>query len=583
MYEFIDCQGFAGGFTLGMVQAGFELIGKREKPGGFGMANCLANRHMLGTRWDAEVCEPDAWTARPAQVVIGNPPCSGFSVVTTASARGIDAKINQCMWDFVRFAARCNPVVAAFESVRSAFSIGQSLMVALRDELERLTGNEYTLYHVMHNAYELGGVAVRPRYFWVASRVPFGVEFPALGEKPVLWDAIGDLENLSIQWEAQPYRDEPTGWSRNVVSHKGTVDGHMTARNNPHMLRIHETLKYAADVDGWREGETVYAVLRRMYEANGYVPPLFAPNLDHMLSRDWRMGFISPLRWYKGRGGRVIDGASLYRAIHPTLDRTITHREAARVMGYPDDWAISTIKERVTVLEQTWGKGITVHCGRWLGKWIDAALEGEPGTVAEERLSDRQYLVKRDQRRMVGSFPQARQTAPNNGVNMPRRRPTSPVEGEPEVTQEAISTPDANPVEATVAENGAETASRSGRGRPRPQHTMERDQKVLAFLNVRGGVWTVKALVDELSKIDAVFAQPIRVKHCLDRLGWGDGTMKEPRNPYVLRLDRNRYQSAALPPQEPVAEESAAAPATPADVPQEEPQAELQDTTATWQ
>src|ERR1035437_767860 len=54
----IDCQGFAGGFTLGAVQAGFRLVGKREHPGAFGVASCEANRHLLGNDWQTEVSEP---------------------------------------------------------------------------------------------------------------------------------------------------------------------------------------------------------------------------------------------------------------------------------------------------------------------------------------------------------------------------------------------------------------------------------------------------------------------------------------------------------------------------------------------
>lgn len=76
MYRAIDALGFAGGFTLGMVQAGFELVAKREMPGGFGVANCEANRHLLGNNWRTQISAPEAWEVMPADVVFGNPPCS---------------------------------------------------------------------------------------------------------------------------------------------------------------------------------------------------------------------------------------------------------------------------------------------------------------------------------------------------------------------------------------------------------------------------------------------------------------------------------------------------------------------------
>ena len=76
MYTAVDCLGFAGGFTLGVVQAGFKLVGKRELKGGFGIANCEANRHLLGQGWQSQACDSAAWEVVPAEMVFGNPPCS---------------------------------------------------------------------------------------------------------------------------------------------------------------------------------------------------------------------------------------------------------------------------------------------------------------------------------------------------------------------------------------------------------------------------------------------------------------------------------------------------------------------------
>lgn len=73
----VDVYGFAGGFTLGMVQSGWELIAKREEKPGFGVKNLEANRHLLPGRWAAQVADPSEWEVMPeAEVVFGNPPCS---------------------------------------------------------------------------------------------------------------------------------------------------------------------------------------------------------------------------------------------------------------------------------------------------------------------------------------------------------------------------------------------------------------------------------------------------------------------------------------------------------------------------
>lgn len=77
MYTFVACQSFAGGFDLGMVQAGFKFVHKVEQGGGFGMGNCLGNRPLLGDSWTHQVGDHTEWDApQGVNVVAGNPPCS---------------------------------------------------------------------------------------------------------------------------------------------------------------------------------------------------------------------------------------------------------------------------------------------------------------------------------------------------------------------------------------------------------------------------------------------------------------------------------------------------------------------------
>jgi hypothetical protein len=65
----IDCQSYAGGFALGVVQAGFTLAGKREQAGAFGVPAMEANRHLLGSTWEAEDGPAASWTPVKADPV----------------------------------------------------------------------------------------------------------------------------------------------------------------------------------------------------------------------------------------------------------------------------------------------------------------------------------------------------------------------------------------------------------------------------------------------------------------------------------------------------------------------------------
>lgn len=394
VYQAIDCLGFAGGFTMGTVQAGFQLVGKRELPGGFGVPNCEANRHLLGNAWDTEIGEWQSWTPRDVDYVFGNPPCSGFSLMTSKEFRGVDAKVNACMWAFIQYAARCKPKAVVFESVQPAFKQGVELMKALHAKLEADTGWHYHLYHVLHNAYDLGGVAIRKRYFFTAIRSDheFGVEFPKV-RRPVLREAWEDLDGLGDTWNYQPYRRAPTAWARAHVRPEGSqgVDGHKSLRT-PGVERILDLVQEANKNGGWPVNKAMNVIVKHVYETTGKLPDSWLHKLERLLAKDFEMGFTQPYRWNDQQPGRVIIGGAMSLVLHPWQDRMITHRECARVMGFPDTWTIAGIK-RTSQLHQTWGKGITVQCGSWISGQIKNALDGNPGSLTGQQIGDCEWVI----------------------------------------------------------------------------------------------------------------------------------------------------------------------------------------------
>lgn len=498
MYRAVDVLGFAGGFTLGVVQAGFKLVGKRELRGGFGVANCEANRALLGDAWVAEACDPEAWSVPPggADLVFGNPPCSGFSVMSAKEFRGADSKINHCMWAFADYVARARPQVAVFESVQQARtrSDGIELMRALRRRVEEATGLTWDLYHVRHNAYHLGGPAQRRRYFWVISRVPFGVEPAVPARYPVLNDVIGDLAGLALTWDAQPYRHPPTWWSKERRGDSGVVDGHVGS-TSPLIGRVLDLVRSV----GWRPGECISDVCRRSYESTGRLPASFRATEAKIISNDFRMGFTTPVRWHGDRPGRVVTGGSLVMVLHPTEDRMITHREAARLLGFPDDWVAAPLRN-VSGLQMTWGKGITVDCGRWIGEWVHRALDESPGGYRGVPLGEREWDID-----LTHGLPG---TTPGR-VGLNGSKPTRRI-----MSEQAVATAPVDPTTDATNDTAAEgTAKATSGGRGRPDATIERDAKALAALTESGAVGLTR---DELA--DQIGSTPSEAYLCIYRL-----------------------------------------------------------------
>jgi site-specific DNA-cytosine methylase len=292
------------------------------------------------------------------------------------------------MWAFVEYAARVRPQVAIFESVRAAYSQGHSLMLGLRARLEQLTGDQWTLIHVKHDAYALGGPAIRRRYFWVASRVPFGVEHPVLPHLPTLDDAIGDLETLGLTWERQGYRSPPTPWSATRRSTTNLVDGHATPESStPAGKRILDLARLGV----WDQGDSMSDAARRSWNEFGSLPPSWN-NVPKHVASDFNFGYCSTGRWKANSHARVITGGGPYCTVHPRLDRLITHREIARIMGFPDDWLIEPLRG-TRGLASTWGKGITVDAGRWIATWARESILGTPGELQGELVGDREYEI----------------------------------------------------------------------------------------------------------------------------------------------------------------------------------------------
>lgn len=308
--------------------------------------------------------------------------------MTSSEFRGEASPVNSCMWEFARYVARVRPLVAVFESVTAAYTEGLKLMRQLREYVELLTDAQWSLHHVLHDARALGGPATRRRYFWVVSRVRFGVDHPVLPTVPVLADVLTDLEPLRETWEAQPYLSPASPWAEARLSGRGLVDGHHTGGGG-----LDTRLRELAEWIDWQPGEKQSSALRRCHERHGQLPPSWQPFEQRLVAKDFFRRFISADRWRGDRPARVVNGDGPLVGVHPTQPRPFTHREVARLMGFPDDWRILPLREQGSSLRKTWGKGITVDAGRWITHWVRQSILGEAGPLTGTPVGEREYEV----------------------------------------------------------------------------------------------------------------------------------------------------------------------------------------------
>ncbi len=366
----LDLMGFAGSMSAGVDQAGFDVIAKRE-PSEFKAFGVRS--HTLNMPWmETQVADPEQWELPSEQVelVYGCPPCSGFSQLSHANTiihgatYGAAAEINKCMGWFVDFTARVKPQIAIMESVGAAFKgDGRPWMESLFQKLLDQSGLPYKLYHVNHDSRWIGGDVNRPRYFLVASLVPFGIGREFVTARTVD-ELIGDLpfEDLTdtdwghIHRSKGSRNDKTMQWLRSM------------GRNWEPGTRLPDNVK-GLEPPEWE--------LKPEGSKRSTRLPEDAPNVYS----DWfSTDPFSAARWRGDRPFGVVVGASADRAIHPSYDRSFSFRELARFMSLPDDWSMRAIVEEQRTAEL--GKAVTSAAGKWIAHWARMAMLGTPGDYA---------------------------------------------------------------------------------------------------------------------------------------------------------------------------------------------------------
>jgi site-specific DNA-cytosine methylase len=393
---FIDCNGLAGFMSLGFVQAGMEM---KSRTGTLNFGNAVAevNRHHLGNTWNTFFSDdPSEWPVQKADVVVGCPPCSGWSVWSGPANRGPDSAAHEHTRAFMKYAGRVAPKVIVFECVQQAYTQGRDVMNKYRLMVEEISGKKYDLYHVKQNNLQLGGFSYRPRYFWVAVRkgMKFGAQVVEPAELPKIMDIIGDLAKLPQQWEEQKYIEKHSKFTKYLRSQNGKVNGHI-GKNTVHAQRIQEVFDLIGN-EGWEGNGDLGGALKKAVEANdGKFPQRWVDISPRVIRKNYKLGFSQPYRWKEDHWCNVLTGSALDHVVHPTEPRLLTHRECARMQGLPDDWDIEGAKE-YSAMQATWGKAVPVQAAKWLGDAVVASLGGEPNGPQGELIGDREWLIDTD-------------------------------------------------------------------------------------------------------------------------------------------------------------------------------------------
>jgi DNA (cytosine-5)-methyltransferase 1 len=330
----LDLFSGCGGMSWGLHKAGFQIVGAIDDWGAALRTFRLNHPDAKIFEGDiramstSDICEKLSLRRGELEVLVGGPPCQGFSKNTPASERFLLDPRNQLFREFMRFVEDLYPKVVIMENVAEIFNAFDGAV--RREVISMFTKLGYKIDVKILNAFDFGVPQKRRRCFFLASRVSWEPEFPSHEKFPRnqmgigAWGAISDLPEPS---------DNPTSSvshiNRTTNEFQRWVRGRSRAVHNhyDHPLQPKQRERYASI----KAGEGLKDLPDRLRPKSGYSGAY------------GRLDFVNPAptitRWvfHPGSG----------RFGHPSVPRIITMREAARLQSFTDDFIFAGTRNEI--------------------------------------------------------------------------------------------------------------------------------------------------------------------------------------------------------------------------------------------
>lgn len=307
----------AGGLSLGFSRAGFQVVA------GFDSDPINVKTHSVNFPESFSVCADvsrltgagiretiSLSSAIDIDVVIGGPPCQGFSMI---GKRNMADPRNFLVQEFCRLIVELSPKYFVLENVSGLIYGNARKTLAASLNYLRKAGYRWVSPIKILDAADYGVPQRRKRIFVLGyRRDSVKPEYPrSKGVRTTVKDAIGDLRNIG-RTNALFGSDiflgklgKPSEYARKLrlKESKNGLTGCLRAVHNPRVIRRFRRTK---------------------------------PGEQERISRFVRLKRAAVAPTLRAGTGREFGGFTAARPIHPTQPRCITVREAARLHSFPD-------------------------------------------------------------------------------------------------------------------------------------------------------------------------------------------------------------------------------------------------------
>jgi len=328
-HTFIDLFSGCGGLALGFRDAGFRSLWAVEMDGDAAATYRANFHHEVFTHDIAEVRLADIpAAAREATVIVGGPPCQGFSPLGRFSPRDEHADMNQLWRQYLRIVEMIGPRIFLIENVPEFLRSREGeRAVSLAEEWG------YDIDAGILDASEFGVPQKRRRAFVIASRIGEPHLPSSNGARSTVRDALSDI----------PLEPSERDW-------------HIGRHPKPVSLQRYKLIP---------PGGNRFDLMRAAPEIT---PRCWLEKPTGSTDVFGRLRWDEPAvtirtEFYKPEKGRYL---------HPEANRPITHREAMRLQTFPDgfEWHGS----RISVARQV-GNAVPPRLAHALAVSVRALLD----------------------------------------------------------------------------------------------------------------------------------------------------------------------------------------------------------------
>jgi DNA (cytosine-5)-methyltransferase 1 len=316
-YIGIDLFSGAGGMSIGAAEAGIDVKVAVEIDK-YAAITYRAN-HPTTNLFNEDVrkvkingyCKTNK---NDVKILFGGPPCQGFST-SNQKTRNKENETNWLFKEYLRLTKEQNPDWVIVENVKGIIETERGYFFdKINTELNKLG---YTTSHAVLNAADYGVPQVRNRVFVVGSIHGIKYEFPepVMKNYVTVADAISDLPKLESGASHHELDYDIEAKTKYQVSirkkSKKSINNLVTGNNNIVLKRY----KHIPQGGNWEN-----------------IPPRLMKNYKDFTR--CHTGIYHRLKAYEP--SVVIGNYRKNMLIHPTEDRGLSVREAARIQSFPD-------------------------------------------------------------------------------------------------------------------------------------------------------------------------------------------------------------------------------------------------------